>query len=744
MRPIARFDFSLSVPGDLLTGAELLFDHALLNGCGGIDLNDNTRRGYPDAARKELRVWYENLAPSPGIRLVQTWRNLVQNPRSPAYDRLLGICQSRHERAELSRRPYYGIGFLSNGKVRGVRFLPSHGLPDDVVQFGPGTCVLEDERVRTIEEMAPDIGDFPHLWRFAKDSSVDRIERLRAVFDQVLHAPAEEAAAAILDEARGLPREHHYLHQAVGTRADGGVVIVVAHGSLEEIGEKARAAGAVFAVVVDNGGSPAVALYRPKVGLRTLVESYYHRPRAIAVAAYALKADPKIYFSSESRAPVTVRSLRETKQIGLTFTTPAGKLRRQLTFPVLGHREADLTAITIANMSVVHGSAGVDIDAPAEFAAHAAAAFRQRFRATPRAKDPTGLRGCWLDNYLTGIYGVTFAIGDIPAGVVPSRPRQIHKLPSATRVLGLDFGATKLKCNYCENGSVVRRSEVPIGRDGNNYDSSVLIAQLQRGVTEAGVDLSLVQAVGASWAGAVTMDIAAGSKIILDMEDVVKNDVLNRERFEYVRNLSQFLRDALRLPPSVRIAAWNDGDVEALCEAHRMGRRQVLLVKLGTTVAGGYVDAAGTTDYLTELGRCVIRTDYDAPRHPFSNIQGFASRLIGTEALYEAGIAAGLPVTRADAGRDYCKLMESNRVARRIVEQMARNLADLLVEVSLHLPAIDHIILRGGLLGDHAVGRVLRTEAVLNVPEDLARKLAFEEESSHSGAFAAAWLASRL
>jgi hypothetical protein len=82
--------------------------------------------------------------------------------------------------------------------------------------------------------------------------------------------------------------------------------------------------------------------------------------------------------------------------------------------------------------------------------------------------------------------------------------------------------------------------------------------------------------------------------------------------------------------------------------------------------------------------------------------------------------------------------------ARGIVEQMGRSLADLLVEVSLHLPAIDHVILRGGLLGDHAVGRVLRADAAANVPDDLTRKLAFEDESVHSGAFAAAWLAARL
>ncbi|HYT07893.1 MAG TPA: hypothetical protein VEL77_09610, partial [Rugosimonospora sp.] len=101
-------------------------------------------------------------------------------------------------------------------------------------------------------------------------------------------------------------------------------------------------------------------------------------------------------------------------------------------------------------------------------------------------------------------------------------------------------------------------------------------------------------------------------------------------------------------------------------------------------------------------------------------------------------------VTRADAGRDYCKLIESNGAARRIVERMGRSLADLLLEVSLHLPAIDHVILRGGLLGDHVVGQVLRAEAAVNVPQDLARKLEFEDESVHSGAFAAAWLAARL
>jgi len=115
MRPTARFDFSLSVPGDLLIGAELLFDHALLNGCDGIDFNDLTRRGYPDAARKELPEWFQNLEPSSGMRLVHTWRNMVQNPRSPAHDRLLGICQSRHEQAELSCRPYHGTAFLPKG-----------------------------------------------------------------------------------------------------------------------------------------------------------------------------------------------------------------------------------------------------------------------------------------------------------------------------------------------------------------------------------------------------------------------------------------------------------------------------------------------------------------------------------------------------------------------------------------------------------------------------------------------------
>jgi len=211
-----------------------------------------------------------------------------------------------------------------------------------------------------------------------------------------------------------------------------------------------------------------------------------------------------------------------------------------------------------------------------------------------------------------------------------------------------------------------------------------------------------------------------------------------------VRDLPLFVRNALSLPSSVRIATFNDGDVEALCEAHRLGRREVLLVKVGTTVAGGYVDKAGGTNYLTEIGRCVLRADSGAPRHPHSKIQGFASRLIGTEALFEMGSAVGLQVSKNDAGRDYCKLIESSLKARRIVEEMGQSLADLLVEVTLHLPPVQHVVLRGGLLGNHAIGQVLRSKTIANVPEDLARKLTFEEDSVHSGAFAAAWLAARL
>ena len=128
------YDFQISIPPGDLRRACLRFAPEL-HGSGGIDTSVGLQRGYPESCRKALHEWLaleEQHRPMSGLVLVQSWRNLIQNHRSIAWTRGLGIRQSAFEQAELSRRPYYGMAFLANGQLRAERFLPSDGLPDDV------------------------------------------------------------------------------------------------------------------------------------------------------------------------------------------------------------------------------------------------------------------------------------------------------------------------------------------------------------------------------------------------------------------------------------------------------------------------------------------------------------------------------------------------------------------------------------------------------------------------------------
>ena len=297
--PFANYRFAISVPGDWLTGAYLYFDPRLC-GSGGIDTADMSR-DYPEDCRKPLSAWltrHDAEQIPKGASLVQTFRDLIQNPRCIAYTEELGLCQSSHEQASLSQRPYFGISFLADGRLRADRFLPSEGFPEEIRQFGAGTPVLWEGRVLTLREFAPEASDPSHVWRFqsgSNEADMKRFRSLQSIFMEYRHEPEDIAAEALLREAASDPpltRERSYLHNALGVREDSGLVIVVANGSLETIGQIALEAGATHAIVVDNGGSPAIAVRKsPDSELRTLCESYYHRPLSVAVAIYDIDPD---------------------------------------------------------------------------------------------------------------------------------------------------------------------------------------------------------------------------------------------------------------------------------------------------------------------------------------------------------------------------------------------------------------------------------------------------------------------
>jgi hypothetical protein len=793
MNASTHYQFSLHIPHEKLANAFLMFDPDL-RGRGGIDPK-NLVRDYPDKCRKTLDEWLAICERAGrlggGPLLFVTWRNLIQNPGCPAYTQELGICQSLSEQAERSQRPYYGMSFLRGGKFRADSFLFSEEFPEDVLQFATGIPVLWNGEVLTIEDMAPHVSDFSHLWKFvvsstrgSREEDLDRFARLQDVFVNHRHTSAQEASKALMEEARGskmieekgelklfdapLGRETSYLHNAVGVDAHGSPVVVLAHGSLERIGELAREAGAVAAVVVDNGGSPQISLRRsPKDELRPLQESYYHRDRSIALAAFELTEDTlrfPVGGPVEKRGTQYFTARRDdAERVGLEYQTGIGTVLRELRFSKLDGEAAEIAAIEIGNFAMIHGAASAGVDAPAGFVRRVESKFWETHRVMPECTDPSTMRAMWMEHYCEQLYGVPLKIHHVnekaPDMSSPEIKRTLYNQAPVRYTLGLDVGGTKIKSVVLRNGreTVGKSDKETRPENPDEYTSVFFEDQLRQVAREccasAGIKPDEIGAVGMSWAGAVMNGKAATSKTLLDMKDLLNGVILNLDIYRRVTNLESFARHALKLDPRVPMAVFNDGEVEATFEFNHGHRRGVLLCKLGATVAGGFVDEHGISNpYLTELGRAVLRTDADAPRHPNTRTKGVASALIGSHALAQAcerrGIKTlrGEAISKCDVGEELGAIITNGRAqaeaALDVIREMSECLSHLLIECVHHLGGVQHILLRGGLAGNHVVGDAIRRFLGENVP-DIFEKIVVEKPDQNSGAYAAAWLAAR-
>ena len=278
------------VPLVALRRSAIGYDHERLAGAPGVALVGQQRRRPAEALRTPAEHLREMIARGwigDGSVLVQTMRNLVQNPRCPAYRKGTGVCAALGEDVERAGRCYRGIAHRTDGMLAGVALDLTRPVPDDIRFWGAGIPVLWDGEVATLERLLPEVGDVRHLFRV---EDPERVRRLAGVFEATRFLPAADAARALAAETTDLPRENDYLHNAVGVGSDY-LVLVAANGPLEHIGRLASAAGASHACVIDNGGSSQIALRRRGGEMRPLLESYYFREPTIALAAYELDGE---------------------------------------------------------------------------------------------------------------------------------------------------------------------------------------------------------------------------------------------------------------------------------------------------------------------------------------------------------------------------------------------------------------------------------------------------------------------
>ena len=122
------------------------------------------------------------------------------------------------------------------------------------------------------------------------------------------HLPPKQLARKVAEEARRkrYPRERHYLHSAIGLTESSDPIVAQMHGSFEDVGKVLLAAGAQWAIELDEGGSVSTNLGgHESIAAGRVFASHYFRPRGTALLVFTLRVDP------QERLPI-----RENSRLG--------------------------------------------------------------------------------------------------------------------------------------------------------------------------------------------------------------------------------------------------------------------------------------------------------------------------------------------------------------------------------------------------------------------------------------------
>lgn len=194
-------------------------------------------------------------------------RNNLVNPRAIVIHRGKAYAADG-ERPEASVRPYFGVG-LRAGRFVVESVLGSAGSLADAPEFiCTGVPVLWDDLTREelFDRILSEASDHSHVFEIhrgnhprATAASRSAWQSLHEVFRTNLYAEADRAAKAMREAVARLPmppqRADNYLHSVLGANAHGELINVVAHGRLEELGQRTAELGCRRAICVENSGS---------------------------------------------------------------------------------------------------------------------------------------------------------------------------------------------------------------------------------------------------------------------------------------------------------------------------------------------------------------------------------------------------------------------------------------------------------------------------------------------------------
>jgi predicted NBD/HSP70 family sugar kinase len=305
--------------------------------------------------------------------------------------------------------------------------------------------------------------------------------------------------------------------------------------------------------------------------------------------------------------------------------------------------------------------------------------------------------------------------------------------------IGFDLGGSDRKVAALIDGKVVFSDETvwdPYFQPDPQYHYDGIMDSLKK----AAAHLPRVDAIGGSAAG-----IYLNNRVkVASLFRGVAPEVFN----ERVEDLFLRVRKAWN---NVPLEVMNDGEVTALAGSMALGRNRVLGISLGTSTAGGYVNAEGNiTSWINELAFVPVDYNPNAPTDEWSgdygcNVQYFSQQAVG-RLLAPAGLEMNADLPLPEKLKHVQKLMnQGDDRSRKIYETIGTYLGYAVAHLA-EFYDLENILILGRVTsgpGGDVVIAGAKQVLMAEFPE-LGCKLAFhipdEMEKRHGQAVAAASL----
>ena len=320
---------------------------------------------------------------------------------------------------------------------------------------------------------------------------------------------------------------------------------------------------------------------------------------------------------------------RARKPISICVERSGGLTAVYDTFITGANTEADRYYVerTVKNLLWARGGFRVTICGDGDIAAYIKDAYSET---GPRAFD---------NAFMARVYERPFEVLSLPLDQKPAQRERSVKAGGDARGcrIGFDAGGSDRKVSAVIDGEAIYSEEV-VWSPKTNSDPAYHYDGILSAFKTAASKMPRVDAIGVSSAGIYIDNRTAVASLFLK----VPPDLFEAQ----VKDI--YIRAAKEVAGDVPLRVVNDGDVTALAGAMELGGNNVLGIAIGTSEAGGFVDANGDiTGWLNELAFAPVDANPAAQACEWSGDIGCGVKYFSQDGVIKLAASAGIALDPA-------------------------------------------------------------------------------------------------